>query len=129
MHDIMREASMLISDSQSMSVEAAMIGLPSVRISDFAGEIGVLNKLENDYGLTYAFKPYQVDEAFLCINKILEELEENPHLWIDRAEAMHEEQLDFGELMCYLVMNYPKSKDELRDSENLKSFLEEKVKS
>jgi len=49
-------ASLLISDSQSMSVEAAMIGLPNLRLSDFSGRISVLEELEKVYHLTIGIK-------------------------------------------------------------------------
>jgi len=49
-------ASLLISDSQSLSVEAAMIGLPNLRFSDFSGRISVLEELEKVYHLTIGIK-------------------------------------------------------------------------
>ncbi len=56
MHHVMAFASLLISDSQSMSVEAAMIGLPNLRFSDFSGRISVLEELEKVYHLTIGIK-------------------------------------------------------------------------
>ena len=55
-HHVMAYASLLISDSQSMSVEAAMLGVPNLRFSDFSGRISVLEELENVYGLTTGVK-------------------------------------------------------------------------
>ncbi len=43
---ILSDATILISDSQSMSVEAAMLGVPSIRYSGFVGKISVLEELE-----------------------------------------------------------------------------------
>ncbi|NRA10396.1 MAG: DUF354 domain-containing protein, partial [Crocinitomicaceae bacterium] len=55
MHDVLAYAKLLICDSQSMSVEASMLGIPSLRYSSFSGKISVLEELENDYGLTFGF--------------------------------------------------------------------------
>ena len=41
-----------------MSVEAAMIGLPNLRFSDFSGRISVLEELEKVYHLTIGIKTY-----------------------------------------------------------------------
>ena len=57
LHNILASASLLVSDSQSMSVEAAMLGVPSIRLSDFAGRISVLEELEFKYQLTFGIKP------------------------------------------------------------------------
>jgi hypothetical protein len=51
-HHFLAYARLFVSDSQSMSVEAAMLGTPSVRFSGFAGRIGVLEELEHKYHLT-----------------------------------------------------------------------------
>ena len=64
-HPLMAFASLLISDSQSMSVESAMLGVPSIRFSDFAGRISVLEELENVYQLTFGVKTKQHDQPVL----------------------------------------------------------------
>lgn len=51
-HHVMAFATLYVGDSQSMAVEAAMLGTPSVRFNDFVGHIGVLEELEQTYGLT-----------------------------------------------------------------------------
>jgi len=64
---------MLISDSQSMSMEAAMLGVPSIRFSDFAGRISVLEELEYKYKLTYGIS---TDHPEKLIEKLTELLNE-----------------------------------------------------
>jgi uncharacterized protein len=63
MHHYLAFASMFVSDSQSMTVEAALLGTPNIRISDFAGRVSVLEVLEKKYGLTAAFKPDEPDKV------------------------------------------------------------------
>ena len=52
MHQLMSQANGIISDSQSMTVEACMLGVPNIRINSFKGKISVLNNLETNYNLT-----------------------------------------------------------------------------
>ena len=63
-HHILAFSSMLIGDSQSMSVESALLGVPSIRYSSFAGKLSVLEELEHKYELTYGFLPEQSEIMF-----------------------------------------------------------------
>jgi len=64
MHHILAYAKMIISDSQTMTTEAAVLGRPSVRINDFVGRISYIEELEFKYELTFGFKPSE-DELIL----------------------------------------------------------------
>jgi predicted glycosyltransferase len=75
MHHLLYLSDLLISDSQSMSMEAAMLGTPSIRISDFAGRISVLNELELKFGLTFGYKPNQVKPIIDKIDELLNDLD------------------------------------------------------
>lgn len=57
MHSVMAFAKMLVSDSQTMTAEAAVMGVPSVRYNSFVGRLSYLDELEHRYGLTYGFTP------------------------------------------------------------------------
>ena len=61
MHDVLAHSTLLICDSQSMSVEASMLGVPSLRYSTFSGKISVLEELEHNYKLTFGFPISQGD--------------------------------------------------------------------
>jgi uncharacterized protein len=108
MHDLMSYAKLIISDSQSMSVEAAMLGVPSIRFNDFVGKIGVLNELEHVYGLTFGIKPENPDELF---NK-LDELINQPNLKLDfaaRRQTMLSDKIDVTAFFVWFIENYPES--------------------
>jgi len=64
MHHILAFASIFIGDSQSMAVEAAILGIPSLRINSFANRCSILQELQKKYQLTYAFFPYQEEAIF-----------------------------------------------------------------
>ena len=115
MHDILALSRLLICDSQSMSVEAAMLGVPSIRYSDFAGRISVLEELEHTYGLTYGFK---VGDEEAIINKIYEllSLENMSKNYQEKRKKMLSEKIDVTEFLEWFISNYPKSKDTINSN-------------
>ena len=46
--DLIFYADLFISDSQSMTVESAILGTPNIRFNDFVGKISVLEELEKN---------------------------------------------------------------------------------
>jgi len=94
MHHVMAFSKMLVSDSQTMTMEAAALGIPSIRYNSFAGKISYLEEAEHKYGLTFGFLPGQDDEM---IQKI-EELLKNRNLadeWRMKRKKMLEEKENF----------------------------------
>lgn len=107
-HHYIYYADILISDSQSMSVEAAILGTPCIRISDFAGRISVLEELEKKYQLTFGFK---VDDIQKALNK-LNELLNHPNLakeFSKRRKQMLADKIDVSEFLIRLILNFPNS--------------------
>ncbi len=62
MHHALAFAELFIGDSQSMTVESALLGVPAIRVNDFVGRISVLKELETA-GLCFGFKPDQGKSA------------------------------------------------------------------
>lgn len=62
MHHALAFAEFFIGDSQSMTVESALLGVPAIRVNDFAGRISILRELETA-GLCFGFRPDQAREA------------------------------------------------------------------
>ena len=60
MHSVLANAAILVSDSQSMTAEAAVLGIKNIRISSFKGKISYLDKLEQ-LGLSWSCKPDSED--------------------------------------------------------------------
>lgn len=102
-HSVMSAASLLVSDSQSMTVEAAMIGLPSIRYSDFSGKISVLEELEKKYRLTVGL---QTGNPENLLNK-LEEMLSMPDLreiYNNRNKKMLAEKIDVTEFLVQEIL-------------------------
>jgi hypothetical protein len=108
MQDVLSNADMLISDSQSMTMEAAMLGVPSIRFSDFAGKISVLEELEHSYNLTYGIPTRSPDKLFKTISELLfyPDLEKE---FQKRRQKMLAEKIDVTSFLVWFLSNFPNS--------------------
>jgi len=107
-HHFLYYADFLIADSQSMCVEAAMLGTPSIRFSDFAGQIGVLEELEHKYKLTYGIKASDSDNLVRKIKDLLA-IKNIKEAWHAKRNQMMEDKIDVTSFWTWLIENYPKS--------------------
>ena len=116
-HHVLAFSGLLISDSQSMSVEAAMLGTPSVRYNDFAGRISVLEELEKKYELTFAFPSKEPQK--LC--EKVESLLSTPNLrelFQQRRRDMLSEKIDVTAFFTWFIENYPESQKIMKENPN-----------
>ncbi len=105
-HHLMAHASLVISDGQTMCSEAACLGIPSVRINDFAGRISYLDELEHKWKLSFGFKPSQSERAF---DKIKEILEMPLEVFQERRNELLKDKIKLNNLLKWFIFNYPKS--------------------
>ena len=105
-HHILYYSDMLIGDSQSMTVESAMLGTPSIRLNNFANKISILNELEHKYGLTYSISPKQKDNLIPLIEKIKSI---NKEEFRTRRFALLKDKIDVSAFLIWFIENYPKS--------------------
>jgi len=105
MHHYLCYASMFISDSQSMSIEAALLGTPNIRISDFAGRVSVLEQLEKKYGLTAGFKPTEKDKIMARISEWLND-NELQDKFAARREIMLKDMIDVAGFITERILFY-----------------------
>jgi hypothetical protein len=115
MHDYLANARMLISDSQSMSVEAAMLGIPSIRYSDFSGRITVLEELEHKYQLTFGVVTSEPEKLIHKINEILSTPAFN-ELFQQRRVKMLSEKIDVTAFLVWFIENYPSSVTTMKEN-------------
>ncbi|HOU96413.1 MAG TPA: hypothetical protein PLN06_07290 [Bacteroidales bacterium] len=107
-HHTLSFATLLVCDSQSMAMEAAMLGVPGIRISSFSGRISVLEELEKKYQLTYGFQPDQENEV---LGKIAELLETPglKNVFAERRKKMLSDKIDVTAFLVWFIENYPRS--------------------
>ncbi len=92
-HHIMTFATLYIGDSQSMAVEAAMLGTPAIRFNDFAGKIGVLEELEKKYQLTIGIPSSEPERLYQTVNKLIA-TEHLRDIYQSRRQKMIAEKID-----------------------------------
>lgn len=61
MHQILAHARLIVTDSQTMTAEAACLGVPVIRVSSFVGKLSYLDELET-LGLAYACFPDELEK-------------------------------------------------------------------
>lgn len=117
-HSLLSFASMLIGDSQTMTSEAAVLGVPSLRCNTFAGRIAYLEEEEKKYGLTFGFLPSQFNELKQKMIEIINTPDYKTK-WQEKRKQLLKDKIDVTAFMLWFIENYPKSKSELKNKQVL----------
>jgi len=112
-HHLMAFARLVISDGQTMCSEAACLGIPSVRINDFAGRISYLEEQEKKWKLTFGFKPSQFQQA---LSKIYQILHDPPEVYKERSSIMWSNMINLTDFLFWFIENYPTSARIMKDN-------------
>lgn len=70
-HHYLYFADLFMGDSQSMAIEASLLGTPSVRVNSFYNKISVIDEIENKYQLTFSYPPNLIKHVIKDLEKIL----------------------------------------------------------
>lgn len=106
-HHIMAFAKIYIGDSQSMAVEAAMLGTPSVRFNDFAGRIGVLEELEKKYQLTTGIPTSEPERLYSTVSMMLMD-NSLKKTYSERQKKMLADKIDVAAFFTSFIENLKK---------------------
>jgi len=107
-HSVLFNTELFISDSQSMSVEAAMLGITSIRFNDFVGKISVLEELEHKYKLTFGIPTSKPNDLIDKIKELLD-MPDRRDVFQARRQKMLADKIDVTAFMVWFIENYPKS--------------------
>ena len=107
-HSLMAFSTMFLGDSQTMTSEAAVLGIPSVRCNDFVGRISYLEEEEHKYKLTFGFKPSEFDKLLARVKELLE-ISNLREEFQDRRKKLLKDKIDVTAFMVWFIENYPKS--------------------
>ncbi|SOD81268.1 hypothetical protein [Spirosoma fluviale] len=113
LHHVLAQATLLLSDSQSMSVEAAMLGVPSIRYSDLVGRISVLEELEHVYSLTFGIHTGHKRQLLDCLTDLLQ-TPDRKATFKTRRERMLADKLDVTAFLVWFLEQYPISLDKMK---------------
>ncbi|OGV51410.1 MAG: hypothetical protein A2017_14885 [Lentisphaerae bacterium GWF2_44_16] len=98
MHHVLAFAKMIISDSQTMTIEGAVLGIPSVRVNTFIGKSTLIEELEQKYKLAIGILP---DHEKLIL-KTIEDIVINPDTektWEERRALLLADKVDLNRWM------------------------------
>ncbi len=113
MHQVLAQAQLLISDSQSMSVEAAMLGVPSIRYSNFTGKISVLEELEQKYELSFGVQSSDKHAIISRLKNLLSKTVLKTEFQ-ERQKRMLGDKIDVSAFLVWFLENYPESLREMK---------------
>lgn len=111
-HHVMCYSGLFIADSQSMIVEASILGVPSIRFNSFVGKISVMNELETVYQLTNGIPVKEPEVLKAKIREILSDLNYRNDLLV-RRDKMLSEKTDLTELLIKLMSDYNSSTSQI----------------
>ncbi len=102
MHHAMSFASLFVGDSQTMTVEAAVLGIPSVRCNTFHDRCSIINELEDRYELTSSFHPDSFDHMLETIAVWIQQPDLRS-IWRDRRERLLQDKGNFARWTVDLI--------------------------
>lgn len=114
-HHVLAFAELYIGDSQSMAVEAAMLGVPCVRYNAWVGTVGVMIELEEKYHLMRSVKAgnpevlYQTIIEMLATPGLREQFQEF-------RRKMLSEKIDVTAFLVWFIEHYPESKSIMKNN-------------
>ena len=115
MHDLLYHAKLMVSDSQTMTTEAGILGTPAVRCNSFVGkkDMGNFIELEKKYNLIFNYR----DEETAIAKAV--ELLQQPNLkeeWKKKREKLLKDKIDVTAFMVWFIENYPESFREMKEN-------------
>lgn len=115
MHSFMAFANMFLGDSQTMTTEAAILGVPALKCNTFAGKLSVPNELESRYGLCFSYLPEDFGRFYNHVHELLmqEKLREE---WLQKRDKMLSEKIDVTAFMLWFVENFPASMQTMKEN-------------
>ena len=111
---LMAYASLFLGDSQTMTSEAAILGVPSLKCNTFAGKLSVPNELEQKYELCYAYLPEEFDQFYDHVKRLLEDPYTKDE-WKEKRERFLADKIDVTAFFTWFIENYPESRKIMRE--------------
>ena len=114
-HSLIAFSTMLIGDSQTMTSEAAVLGVPSIRCNTFVDRISYLDEEQYKYDLTFGFRPECSDKMF----DKLDELLSMPNMKSEfqkKREKLLNDKIDVTKFLTWFIENYPESNEIMKNN-------------
>lgn len=111
LHDVLAFSKMLIGDSQSMAMEASVLGVPSLRFNKFAENysINVLDELEQKYKLTIGINSNNPEKLISTLHALLND-PNTETIWKKRQQTLLKEKINTADYLIDFILNYSNRK-------------------
>ena len=119
-HHLMAFATLYVGDSQSMAVEASMLGVPNIRYNSFVGKIGVLNELESIYQLSIGLSSESPQTLISTIVSLLSQ-KNLKEVYAERRKKMLEDKIDVTAFWHWFLTNFPDSKRIFKENPDIQN--------
>lgn len=106
-HDVLFFSKLLVSDTGTMTTEAAVLGTPAVMFHPKVHEFGNFLELECKYGLIFGYNKNSQDAIVKAIELAKEQNIKRE--WAAKREKLLKEKIDMTEFMAWFIENYPES--------------------
>ena len=107
-HHVLYYASLVVSDTQTMTTESACLGTPAIRSNEWIGPHDASNfvELENRYGLIY-----NIRNPNIAIEKAIELIKKDDLKteWKKKRKRLLNEKIDLTSFLTWFIENYPES--------------------
>ena len=117
-HDVIYYAKLLVTDTQTMATEAALLGTPVIRSNKFVGpkDMGNFIELEERFGLMF-----NIRDPKKAIQKAVElvQVDGLKREWQKKRKKLLEEKIDITSFMVWFLENYPQSLEEFREKPDI----------
>lgn len=117
---VLAGADLYVGDSQTMSSEAAVLGVPSFRINDFVGKIGVMEEKDLVYGVSKSYRTEEFDSLLRDLKECLEDKSCKTNN-VKRVGNMLKEKIDLTAFMIWLLQEYPRSVEIMKTNPDYQS--------
>ena len=115
-HSLMAYSSLFVGDSQTMTSEAAILGVPALKCNTFAGRLSVPNEMEEKYGLCYAYQPHDFEQMYAQTERLLSQGPEALRQeWQEKRQRFLDDHIDVTAFFTWFIENYPESKTIIRE--------------
>ncbi len=95
LHDVLAHAALVVGDSGTVPIEAAVLGAPALHVSSYAGRLRPLNELERLYGLAWSYPPSESDRFLARLAELLA-LPDPRHAVAEGHARMLREKIDLA---------------------------------
>ena len=108
-HSLMAFSSLFVGDSQTMTSEAAIMGVPALKCNTFAGKLSVPNLLEEKYGLCYSYQPGQFEQMLTQVEQLLVKDREAVRVeWQQKRQQFLDDHIDVTAFFVDYIENHVK---------------------